>query len=159
MMKQFFWKIVLCVVPVILSLAVIWDAYGHNGFKLGVDLVGGTILVYEIDMRKLQAEGKETQDAKTITNNLAEKLKSRIDPTDVYNVGIRPAGGEVRVEIILPTGGVENAEKAQKEWNELLRQMEAKYQLGPNTLKVPRGQVQKLTDKILVLVQHRIWDK
>ena len=52
MFKQFFWKVFLCVVPVVLALAVIWDAWANDRFKLGVDLVGGTILVYEIDTRK-----------------------------------------------------------------------------------------------------------
>ena len=32
---------------------------GQGGFKLGVDLVGGTILVYEIDLRKNQDADKK----------------------------------------------------------------------------------------------------
>jgi SecD/SecF fusion protein len=161
MMKQFFWKIALCVIPVLLASAVVADAFFYDRFKLGVDLVGGTILVYEIDARKTQVEGKETQDAKTLAANLAEKLKSRIDPTDTYNVVIRPIGNEGRVEIILPTGGQERAKLAEKEWGQLLRKLEQKpeYGLKPNSLDVPRGQVQSLTDRILQMVQERVWEK
>jgi SecD/SecF fusion protein len=159
MFKQFFWKIFLCVVPAVASLAVIWNAFEQDRFKLGVDLVGGTILVYEIDTRKLMFEGKATQDPKSIASNLAEKLKTRIDPNDLYNVVIRPAGGEGRVEIILPTGGHGSAEQYQKEWDELERQMELEYKLPKNSLRIPRGQAQKLTDKILQLVQQNRWEE
>ena len=56
-MKRFSWKITFCVVPVILSLAVVAYAYnvylqGGSGFKLGVDLAGGTDLIYEVDLDK-----------------------------------------------------------------------------------------------------------
>ena len=120
MFEQFFWKVFFCVVPVLASLGVVWDAYANDRFKLDVDLVGGTILVYEIDTRKQLSEGKEGFDPKRDTNLLAESLKRRIDPNDLYNIVIRPAGGEGRVEIILPTGGVERAEESQKAWNSLL---------------------------------------
>src|SRR5207253_2524663 len=128
MFRKFFWKVVLCVVPVLLAIWAILIAYEQESFKLGVDLVGGTILVYEIDMRKLTAEeGREKQDPATITKNLAEKLKNRIDPNDLKNITIRPAGGEGRVEIILPTGGQASAAQHQKNWDELLRSLEKKY--------------------------------
>jgi SecD/SecF fusion protein len=100
-MKSFFWKIVLCVAPMILAgLVVAWAfqrySQGLGGFKLGVDLVGGTILVYEVDPEKKPENFKLAL--------LAERLKRRIDPADLYNVTIRPVP-ETRVEIILPTGG------------------------------------------------------
>jgi SecD/SecF fusion protein len=170
MFKQFFWKIVICAVPILLCMVVVAGAMVHEinqvdtfwdvplpRVKLGTDLVGGTILVYEIDTRKLQAEGKDTADPNTLAKNLAQKLKDRIDPNDLYNVVIRPAGGEGRVEIILPTGSVERAQKAEEEWAQLLREMEAKYHVGK--LDVPRGRIQELTDRILQLVQEEVWEK
>jgi SecD/SecF fusion protein len=159
MFKAFFWKIFVCVAPVLLASLAVAEAFVHERFKLGVDLVGGTILVYEIDARKLLYEGKQTQDPKTIANNLADKLKSRIDPNDLYNVVIRPAGGEGRVEIILPTGGVEGAAKAQKEWDRLCIELAKKYKLPEKSLKIPRGQIQKLSDKIAQLKQQQIWEE
>jgi SecD/SecF fusion protein len=159
MLKQFFWRVFLCVAPVLVASGFIADAFYHDRFKLGVDLVGGTILVYEIDTRKTQtAEDKQTQDPKVLAQNLAEKLKTRIDPNDLYNVVIRPVGGEGRVEIILPTGGVKRTAQADKEWQDLLRKLEATYKLPNEQLKnVPRGQIQTLTDRILQLKQESLW--
>src|SRR5262245_25374 len=109
-MKQFFWKIVLCLAPCVIFAWITIDAMlkyqagESGGFKFGVDLVGGTIVVYEIDLRKQQEDDKETRfDPNTQMSVLAESLKRRIDPNDLYNIVIRPAGGEGRVEIILPT--------------------------------------------------------
>ena len=65
---------------------------------LGVDLVGGTILVYEVDDTKPRDNTK--------AEDLAAALKRRIDPADLYNITIRPVPtNPPRVEIILPTGG------------------------------------------------------
>ncbi len=156
-MRPFFWRIVICVVPVLLSLAAIWSAYVNDTFKLGVDLSGGTILVYEVDTRKQLADERSSYNPKQDTNLLAESLKRRIDPNDLYNVTIRPAGGEGRVEIILPTGGVRKAEKAQQQWNELLADMQKKYDL--ENLDVPRGKTQELALRIQQMLQQRIWSK
>src|SRR5690242_11632895 len=96
-------RILICLVPVLIAAFVVgraWSRYekGQGGFRLGVDLVGGTILVYEVDPTK------QTQDVKV--EDLAAALKRRIDPADLYNVTIRPVrGNPPRVEIILPTGG------------------------------------------------------
>ena len=107
-MKQFFWKLVICLVPCALAAWVTVEAtLGYyrgdsGGFKLGVDLVGGTILVYEIDLRKnVEEEGKKRFDPVGDINILAESLKKRIDPNDLYNIVIRPSKGEGRVEMSL----------------------------------------------------------
>src|SRR5205823_15132072 len=110
-MKSFFWKFAICFVPCALAAWVTADAVTKyqrgesGGFKLGTDLVGGTILVYEIDLRKT-AEGakKKKDDAKDGKKKgadvqqeqsydptrditvLAEALKRRIDPNDLKNI-------------------------------------------------------------------------
>src|SRR5207253_9979059 len=121
-MKSFFWRFTICILPCLLaawvtSLAVNKYYQGESGgFKLGVDLVGGTILVYEIDLRK-SAKDKESEaaakgkkddkkkdDAQAVQaynpqeqiQVLAEALKRRIDPNDHKNITIRPTGGESR---------------------------------------------------------------
>src|SRR5260370_37963793 len=101
-MKPFTWRIVRQVIPVVLALVVTVMAVqnyqaGQGGFKLGVDLAGGTDLIYEVDTSKLP-EGKTTASYKP--EDLASALKRRIDPADLYNVTIRPLG-PTRVEIIL----------------------------------------------------------
>jgi SecD/SecF fusion protein len=163
-MRQFFWKIVICLVPVLLSAWIVTDAVRKyrngdpGGFKLGVDLVGGTILVYEIDLRKQQEDqGEREFDPVRDINVLAESLKRRIDPNDLYNIVIRPAGGEGRVEIILPTGGTHRTKKAEEAWNDLLDEMGQKYELK-HKIEVGRGKILELADRIQVTLSREIWE-
>lgn len=164
-MKSFFWKFLICLTPCALALwAVIGASYKYyegesGGFKFGVDLVGGTILVYEIDFRKSQEAGSEFgKDPARDTNILAESLKRRIDPNDLYNITIRPAGGEGRIEIILPTGGTYRAEKAEKNWDELLSRLEKKYTPG-HKIEVGRGRILELADQIQSYQSESLWRK
>jgi SecD/SecF fusion protein len=127
-----------------------------GGFKIGVDLAGGTILVYEIDTRKQQEQGRDKKyDPIENTKLLAESLKRRIDPNDLYNITIRPAGGEARVEIILPTGGVYRTQKAEKAWADLIKKMEDKYEV--KDLDVGRGKILELAERIHLTRGEKIW--
>ncbi|HTU21944.1 MAG TPA: protein translocase subunit SecD [Gemmataceae bacterium] len=144
-MKSFLGRILICAVPVVLGIAVCAWAYHGGKFRLGVDLVGGTILVYEVDISKQQ--GQEVK-----SDELATALKRRIDPADLLNVTIRPVAGETpRVEIILPTGGQGQQAEEMLAWSSLLQEVEGKYPLPedqPNLYKsVPFGMKQ-------LLVQH-----
>lgn len=165
-MKQFFWKIVICLVPCLLAGWATTDATikyyrgDSGGFKLGVDLVGGTILVYEIDLTKnVSAESKF--DPARDTSVLADALKRRIDPNDLYNITIRPAGGEGRIEIILPTGGTHRAKKAEEVWQTVLKEMQDEFLKDvPNVkLEVGRGKVLELADKIQSTISTEKWRK
>ncbi|MFO0841289.1 MAG: protein translocase subunit SecF [Gemmataceae bacterium] len=124
-MKRFTFRILVCLIPTLISLGVVgWAYYRYQfvdggGFRLGVDLVGGTILVYEIDEAK-------TKDTTYKKDDLAVALKKRIDPADLYNITIRPAG-ESRVEIILPTGGRHKAQIEEQNWNNLLHEAARAY--------------------------------
>src|SRR5689334_8896584 len=101
-------------------------AHGEGGFRLGVDLVGGTILVYEVDTERLAEQHKDNPNAKEFNaGEMAAFLKRRIDPADLYNVTIRPVG-QTRFEIILPTGGAHQARIEEKAWGELLDAVRAK---------------------------------
>ncbi|MFM7152210.1 MAG: SecDF P1 head subdomain-containing protein, partial [Gemmataceae bacterium] len=124
-MRRFLPRILICLIPTLLALIIVaWAYYRYehvdgSGFRLGVDLVGGTILVYEIDDTKT----KDTQFSK---DELAAALKRRIDPADLYNITIRPVG-ESRVEIILPTGGRHQARIEQRNWENLLSEAASKF--------------------------------
>lgn len=124
-MKRFTYRILVCLIPTLISLGVVgWAYYRYqfvdgSGFRLGVDLVGGTILVYEIDETK-------TKDTTYKKDDLAVALKKRIDPADLYNITIRPAG-ESRVEIILPTGGRHKAQIEEQNWTNLLHEAAQAY--------------------------------
>jgi SecD/SecF fusion protein len=117
-MNRFYLRILVCVIPTLLSIGVVaWAVNKYNngegGFRLGVDLAGGTILVYQVDETKTP-EGFKPED-------LAAALKRRIDPADLYNITIRPVpGNPPRVEIILPTGGKHQAAIEQEKWEKLL---------------------------------------
>src|SRR6266545_822146 len=141
-MRPYNRKIIICLIPVLMALWAIWYAWEHDRFKLGVDLSGGTIPVYEIDTRKQEkVEGERGQSPTEQANMLAGALKRRIDPNDLYNIVIRPAG-EGRVEIILPTGGPDRAKRAEEQWQQVLRAMEVKYaKYGVTKLDVNRGRV------------------
>jgi SecD/SecF fusion protein len=127
-MKAFRWRLTICLVPLLISAAVVGVAFknyraGEGGFKLGVDLVGGTILVYEVDLDKLP-NGKLPE--RWDPHELARRLKNRIDPTDLYNITVRVANN-TRFEIILPTGGQYQIDAQQRHWQNLLRDVEGEF--------------------------------
>jgi SecD/SecF fusion protein len=150
-MRKLRTRIFVCLVPVLLSALVVGWAVreylnGRGGFRLGVDLVGGTILVYEVDESKMQA-GQQFK-----AEDLAAALKRRIDPADLYNITIRPvAGNPPRVEIILPTGGVRQAEAEARNWRQVLDEVAQKWPVkGKEDFydDVPTGERIELIDRV-----------
>ncbi len=129
-MRPFHNRAFLCLLALIVGGYVSFGAYrryadGQGGFKLGVDLIGGTILVYGVDVEKFAETAGEDAVAKLDSAKMVELLKRRIDPNDLYNVTIRPVGGNTRYEVILPTGGAQQAMKKQEAWNGLLAAVKA----------------------------------
>jgi SecD/SecF fusion protein len=112
MPRNFLRGLLICLIPI---LAAAFLAVRLDRYRLGIDLAGGTILVYEVNLertRQLEAE-RRPGDAPTATTQgltneqmraLAGQIKRRIDPADLKNVTVRPLGN-TRIEIILPTGG------------------------------------------------------
>jgi SecD/SecF fusion protein len=108
-MKTFFWRFVICLTPLVAAGLIVANAFAagqeeggadqqkqRGGFKLGVDLVGGTTLVYAVDPEK--SEGyNETQ-----ANELVLRIKRRLDPNDLKNITVRPVSNGRRVEIVVP---------------------------------------------------------
>ena len=78
------------------SAAVLFTAWP----KLGVDLRGGTILVYEIDAEKLRDIDEEGGQRIT-SDDLIGPLTRRINPSGTQEIILRPYG-ESQVEIIVP---------------------------------------------------------
>jgi SecD/SecF fusion protein len=132
-LKPFFWRITFCSLPLVLGAIFVGNAVDRyffgdgGGFKLGVDLAGGTILVYEVDPDKMTEEQK--RDFKP--DLLATRLKHRLDPNDLFNVTIRPVTGatkdQPRVEIILPTGGAHQEKIEQRDWDKLLAELKQRW--------------------------------
>jgi SecD/SecF fusion protein len=73
--------------------------------KLGIDLSGGTILVYEVV--------KENLPANFSMDELIAALKNRVDPQGVREIPIRKIGGN-RLEIILPEASAEEVEEVKR---------------------------------------------
>jgi len=151
-MRRFLTRILICLVPTLISLGVVGWAYhqydnGKGGFTLGVDLVGGTILVYEVDLNKTDPSALPKVD------ELAAALKRRIDPADLYNITIRPMPtNPPRVEIVLPTGGKHQIEAEQRNWTKLLEDAAKEYPVpgDPEPYKdVHRNDIPGLIDAIV----------
>ena len=122
MKRNFLLGLILCLVPIALASlfvgkAIMREQEGEVGFRRGVDLAGGTILVYEVNLESVKKDQQlagNDPNAATLDEDgglssadikkLAENLKRRIDPVDQRNVIVRPVGNS-RVEIILPFTG------------------------------------------------------
>jgi SecD/SecF fusion protein len=154
-MKPSFNRIMLCLVPVVVSAIVVGWAYsqyyqGNGGFRLGTDLVGGTRLVYEVDVTKHQ---------ENVTGEaLAAALKRRIDPADLYNITIRPISGTPpRVEIILPTGSQKQHNAEVERWKTLVADVWQEYPTPPEGVeanvnpyaKIGLGQREVLENEVI----------
>ena len=152
-MNRYLGRILICTVPVLIGLAInVWAAekywYEGSGFRLGVDLVGGTILVYEVDTSKMQG-GKNSYRPDEMTT----ALKRRIDPNDLLNVTIRALPGDPpRVEVVLPTGGRHQSEIEDEAWRKLIAAVAAQPEYAPPEGKdyndIATGREVELLDRI-----------
>lgn len=92
----------LLAITILVPLAVI----ASKGLKKGIDLSGGTILVYEIESSK-----------KTVANididELISAIKRRINPDGMKDIMIRPIGSN-RVEVIYPEATSEDVENTKR---------------------------------------------
>src|SRR4051812_26067248 len=125
LMRPFHTRAFLCLTAVLLGGWIVGRAvndyvHGRGGFKLGVDLVGGTTLVYEVDVERMKESGREEELKNLQPARMVEFLKRRIDPNDLRNIAIRPVGGNLRYEIVLPTGGAHQARIKEEAWQKLL---------------------------------------
>lgn len=94
--------------------------------KPGIDMVGGTSLVYQIKT----APGAPYK--ADLAEKVAEALKKRVDPNGVRNLVWRPEGAD-RLEIQMPSSGKGNAEEARASQDRLLA---AEQQLQNTNLNI-----------------------
>ena len=100
-MKEYGWKLGL-----ILGIVTLGTCFClFNEVKKGIDLSGGTILIYEVDT-EMSKDGAEQQAGQAVDNEvdmpaLVDALKKRIDPSGVREIVVRPYGPS-QVEIIVP---------------------------------------------------------
>src|SRR5262249_45734939 len=102
-MKDFLWRFVLIGGFTLAGLVAMWPP--AQKLKLGIDLSGGTILVYEVVRENLPPGFN--------MDELISALKKRADPEGVKEIPIRKIGGN-RIEIILPQASNEEVEEVKK---------------------------------------------
>ncbi|MGD0552318.1 MAG: protein translocase subunit SecD [Sedimentisphaerales bacterium] len=101
--KNLTWKIVLIIALIIIA---VWTLYPPSKtLKPGIDLGGGTSLIYEIDAKGLSSDEKRGLSERVIT-----VLRRRIDPANIQNLVWRPQGS-TRFEIQMPLASAEAREK------------------------------------------------
>jgi SecD/SecF fusion protein len=101
--RNLIWKTVVIVLIVLASALYLWPP--QEKLKQGLDLAGGTSLVYEIDTTDLEPHEK-----KGLAQSMIPILLKRIDPTHVANIVMRPQG-DTRIEIQLPVASAETRKK------------------------------------------------
>ena len=105
MNKNLLPKFILIIVLVVVAAWILYPP--DKTLKPGIDLAGGTSLIYEIDTHGL--EGPEKRD---LAQRMITVLRRRIDPASVRNLVWRPQGG-TRFEIQMPLASEESREKQQ----------------------------------------------
>ena len=103
--KNLIWKSLLIVAVIGLIGVNLYPP--QEKLKPGIDLAGGTSLIYEID-----TTGLKPAERKGLAQNMIPILLKRIDPTHVANIIMRPQG-DSRIEIQLPVASLETRNKRQ----------------------------------------------
>ena len=98
----------------IVLLAALWSIFpsgnlAHPALKPGIDMVGGTSLLYEIKA----PEGGWNQST-PLSTAVMDALKKRVDPDGVRNLIWRPQGNE-RLEIQMPTTAASAESRAKRD--------------------------------------------
>ncbi|MBN1437016.1 MAG: protein translocase subunit SecD [Sedimentisphaerales bacterium] len=91
------WK----VLGIVILVALAGYEIAKNSFKLGIDLAGGTTLLFEIDTSDMSESAKSEAAETTI-----RVLRERIDPGNQMNLIWRPQGTS-RIEIQMPSASAE----------------------------------------------------
>ena len=113
MEKKLTWRIVLIIILPLLAAYFLYPP--DKTLKPGMDLGGGTSLIYEID-----AQGMSIIEKKDLSSRMITVLRRRIDPANIQNIVWRPQGS-TRFEIQMPLASAEartkrqNFEKAQND--------------------------------------------
>ncbi len=103
--KNLVWKFALIIVLVVVAG---WTLYPPTKtLKPGIDLAGGTSLIYEID-----THGLSEPETEKLAERMIIVLRRRIDPANIQNLVWRPQGS-TRFEIQMPLSSAEARQKRQ----------------------------------------------
>ncbi|MDO8631349.1 MAG: hypothetical protein Q7R41_12745, partial [Phycisphaerales bacterium] len=110
-------KWLLVIALVVLSLAVLYPP--QRTLKGGIDLVGGTSLLFEID-----TSGLNPNEMRDLSTRVMRILKDRVDPKGQLNLEWRPVGS-TRLEIRMPRPPKEALER-RAAYNKAIDRLQAK---------------------------------
>ncbi|MFA5784974.1 MAG: protein translocase subunit SecD, partial [Phycisphaerae bacterium] len=102
MRKALAWKFALIAIVIVLALLRLYPP--SETIKQGIDLAGGTSLIYEID-----TTGMKDENTSGLSNSMITVLKRRVDPQGMRNLIWRPLGS-TRFEIQMPLASKEARE-------------------------------------------------
>ncbi|TFG49117.1 MAG: protein translocase subunit SecD, partial [Candidatus Brocadiia bacterium] len=148
--KNLTWKIVLIAVSVLLAAFILYPP--GKTLKPGIDLAGGTSLIYEIDTQDVSANDK-----RNLSEDVITILRRRIDPANIQNLIWRPQGN-TRFEIQMPLASAEAREKRQNFEN--VKQQLLDENTNPaiilRALKLPKEKRDQEFTKLAKGVQTRV---
>jgi len=98
-------------------------------FHYGIDLAGGTNLVFQVDKAAAAASGKNI-DQRTM-QEMVSAVKKRINPAGTEEVTVRPVGND-RIEVIVPGA---DAERTQRIKNQITNLGDLEFCLLANSLE------------------------
>ena len=102
-MADYGWKIAVIILATLASIVVVYRGWPP---KLGVDLGGGVILVYQVDPEKVPSEGFDIQ-------KLISSVGERVNPGGQKEITVRPLGND-KIQITIPQVGEEEARRDQE---------------------------------------------
>jgi SecD/SecF fusion protein len=106
-MNRTLWaKILLIAGTIFFAFLFFWPP--NKTLQSGIDLAGGTSLIYEID-----ATGLTLSDRRELSTRMIDVLRRRIDPGNIRNLIWRPQG-DTRFEIQMPLANAEARSKRQE---------------------------------------------
>lgn len=127
MNRNLIWKLLLIIVLVVVAA---WNVYPpQEKLPKGIDIGGGTSLIYDID-----TTGLSRAEQRGLAQRMIPILLKRIDPTNVANILIRPQG-DTRLEIQLPMA-TEDTKKKRKAYEDALAALD---EMNVNLLRVKRA--------------------
>nr|WP_271870844.1 protein translocase subunit SecD [Planctomicrobium sp.] len=87
-----------------------------DAIRLGIDLAGGTNMVFVVDHEQAEKDGKDITEP--LMNKMVEKVKLRVNPTGTEEVTVRRVGAD-RIEVIVPGADAERVAKVKRDITEL----------------------------------------
>lgn len=88
----------------------------RDAIPLGIDLAGGTNMVFVVDKEQAAIDGKEI--TPQLMDKMVEKVKLRVNPTGTEEVTVRRVGAD-RIEVIVPGADAERVASVKRQITEL----------------------------------------